>query len=111
METPLNSNGLTYMFIKSSVTVKVNHKWEEFGTALGLSPLQIQEIKENNISEGNYTAFCDVVMVWQTEKPKLFTWQTLFEVLESDHVAEYELALELKEKVLNDSQGYHEAYC
>ena len=50
---PLNSNGLTYMFIKSSVTAKVNHhKWEEFGTTLGLNPPHFQEIKENIISKG-----------------------------------------------------------
>ena len=47
----------------------------------------MEEIKENHPSNGN-CAFADVIQIWQTEEPRLFTWETLMMVLESSMVNE-----------------------
>ena len=69
-------------------------KWYEFGSALAITPPQMEEIKENHPSNGN-RAFADVIQIWQTEKTRPFTWETLMMVLESSTVNEPQLAQQL----------------
>ena len=71
-------------------------KWFEFGSALAITPPQMEEIKENHPSNGN-NAFVDVIKIWQTEKPRPFTWETLMMVLESSTVNEPQLVQQLIE--------------
>ena len=71
-------------------------KWFEFGSALAITPPQMEEIKENHPSNTNQ-AFADVIQIWQTEYPRPFTWETLVMVLESSAVNEPQLVQQLIE--------------
>ena len=75
---------------------QIPFKWFEFGSALAITPPQIEEIKENHPSNTN-RAFADVIQIWQTEKTRPFTWETLMMVLESSTVNEPQLVQQLIE--------------
>ena len=74
--------------MKYEMAPKLADKWERFGQAVGLSPSQIREIKENNINEDNLRSFCDVVMIWYTEQPTPFTKYNLSHLLKSHKLIE-----------------------
>ena len=58
------------------VIPEISHKWYEFGSALAITPLQLEEIK-NHPGDRNHHAFADIIQIWQTEYPCPFTWETL----------------------------------
>ena len=72
------------------IVSEIPYKWYEFGSALAITPPQMEEIKENHPSNGN-RAFADVIQIWQTEEPRPFTWETLVMILESSIVNEPQL--------------------
>ena len=72
------------------IVSKIPHKWYEFGSAVAITPPQLEEIKENHPSNRN-RAFADVIEIWQTKKTCPFTWETLMMVLESLTVNEPQL--------------------
>ena len=76
------------------IVFEIPHKWYEFGSALAITPPQMEEIKENHPSNENH-AFADVIQIWQTEYPRPFTWKTLVMVLESSTVNEPQLVQEV----------------
>ena len=78
------------------IVSQISHKWFEFGSALAITPPQMEEIKENHLGNEN-RAFADVIQIWQTEYPRPFTWETLKMVLESSTVNEPQLVQHLIE--------------
>ena len=81
---------LTYKFLMDHIVSEIPLKWYEFGSALAITPPQMEEIKENHPSNEN-RAFADVIQIWQTEEPRPFTFETLVMVLESSTVNEPQL--------------------
>ena len=78
------------------IVSQIPRKWFEFGSAIAITPPQMEEIKENHSSNEN-RAFADVIQIWQTEYPRPFTWETLVMVLESSTVNEPQLVQHLIE--------------
>ena len=78
------------------IVSKIPHKWFEFGSALAITPPQLEEIKENHPRNRN-RAFADVIKIWQTENTHPFTWETLMIVLESSKVNEPQLVQQMIE--------------
>ena len=78
------------------IVSQIPQKWFEFGSALTITPPQMEEIKENHSSNGP-SAFVDVIQIWQTKYPRPFTWETLIVVLESSTVNEPQLVQQLIE--------------
>ena len=78
------------------IVSQIPHKWYKFGCALAITPPQMEEIKENHPSNEN-RAFADVIQIWQAEKTRPFTWETLTMVLESSTVNEPQLVQQLIE--------------
>ena len=87
---------LTYKFLMDHIVSEIPLKWFEFGSALAITPPQMEEIKENHSSNEN-SAFADVIQIWQTEYPRPFTWETLVMVLQSSTVNEPQLVQHLIE--------------
>ena len=65
----------------------ISDMWYEMGLALALTPDDLEELREN------HQGISEVFMLWEEQKTRPFTWDTLITTLRS--INEHDLAEQL----------------
>ena len=74
-------------------------KWQEVGIQLGLKDRELKEMKSN--MSNSKSCFQEVFALWEQTKRSEYTWNTLCEVLRSQHVNEEHLAKTIRSKFVD----------
>ena len=78
---------LTHGALTKHVVPHIREKWYEMGLALALTPDDLEELREN------HQGISEVFMLWEEQKTRPFTWDTLITTLRS--INEHDLAEQL----------------
>ena len=81
------STELTHGALTKYVVPHISDKWYEMGLALALTPDDLEELREN------HQGISEVFMLWEEQKTRPFTWDTLITTLRS--INEHDLAEQL----------------
>ena len=93
--------------LMNDVASVIPAQWRAVGIQLGLSPDTLDSIQRENAGKPRVCleSFEQVLTIWKRHGPKLYTWNTIVDVLRTPAVGQSALAEELCAKYFKDTTG------